>query len=141
MITRRWGYGAHGELRVRAIGYGINRSGTLSIHEVRSVMSSRNSSIAPVLILMLGSSMTSSAAHSTVHEGRHRNVPGAYSDAARQPWDRSPHVVARRAGYAAPVPSGAHVGPAYVFVPGRGILGEDCDMPTSTCPNELRDTP
>jgi len=28
----------------------------------------------------------------------------------------------------------------YVFVPGRGILGEDCDMPTSTCPNEVRDT-
>jgi hypothetical protein len=30
-------------------------------------------------------------------------------------------------------------GPGYVFVPGHGILGEDCDMPTSTCPNEYRD--
>jgi hypothetical protein len=35
-----------------------------------------------------------------------------------------------RFGYAAP---------GYVFVPGRGILGEDCNMPTSTCPNEMRD--
>lgn len=31
-------------------------------------------------------------------------------------------------------------GPGYVFVPGHGILGEDCNMPTSTCPNEYRDT-
>lgn len=29
-------------------------------------------------------------------------------------------------------------GPGYVFVPGHGILGEDCDMPTSTCSNEYR---
>jgi len=24
-------------------------------------------------------------------------------------------------------------------VPGHGILGEDCNMPTSTCANEYRD--
>jgi hypothetical protein len=30
-------------------------------------------------------------------------------------------------------------GPGYVFVPGHGILGEDCNMPTSTCTNEYRD--
>jgi hypothetical protein len=27
----------------------------------------------------------------------------------------------------------------YVFVPGKGILGESCNMPTSTCSNEYRD--
>jgi hypothetical protein len=27
----------------------------------------------------------------------------------------------------------------YVFVPGRGILNESCDLPTSTCSNEYRD--
>ncbi len=27
----------------------------------------------------------------------------------------------------------------YVFVPGRGILGESCNLPTSTCSNEYRD--
>jgi hypothetical protein len=37
-----------------------------------------------------------------------------------------------------PAPN-AFFGPGYVFVPGRGILDEDCDMPTSTCPNEYRD--
>jgi hypothetical protein len=30
-------------------------------------------------------------------------------------------------------------GPGYVFVPGHGILGEDCNLPTSTCANEYRD--
>lgn len=29
--------------------------------------------------------------------------------------------------------------PGYVFVPGRGIPGEACNMPTSTCTNEYRD--
>jgi hypothetical protein len=41
-------------------------------------------------------------------------------------------------GYAK-YPPGAIVGPGYVFVPGAGILGESCDMPTSTCSNEYRD--
>jgi len=36
-------------------------------------------------------------------------------------------------------PPGARVEPGYVFVPGYGILGEDCNMPTSTCTNEYRD--
>jgi len=30
-------------------------------------------------------------------------------------------------------------GPGYVFVPGRGILDEACNLPTSTCTNEYRD--
>ena len=33
----------------------------------------------------------------------------------------------------------AFIGPGYVFIPGLGILDEDCDMPTSTCPNDVRD--
>jgi len=41
-------------------------------------------------------------------------------------------------GYAG-APPGARVEPGYVFVPGYGILGEDCNMPTSTCTNEYRD--
>lgn len=31
-------------------------------------------------------------------------------------------------------------GPGYVFVPGKGILDEACNLPTSTCPNTMRDT-
>ncbi len=30
-------------------------------------------------------------------------------------------------------------GPGYVYVPGRGILGASCDLPSSTCSNEYRD--
>jgi hypothetical protein len=48
---------------------------------------------------------------------------------------RSPPIY----GYAA-LPPGAMVMPGYVFVPGRGILGEACNLPTSTCPNTERDT-
>jgi hypothetical protein len=29
--------------------------------------------------------------------------------------------------------------PGYVFVPGRGILDEACNLPTSACPNSERD--
>jgi hypothetical protein len=30
-------------------------------------------------------------------------------------------------------------GPGYIYVPRRGILDEACNLPTSTCPNEMRD--
>ena len=51
--------------------------------------------------------------------------------------------VGRRApqiyGYTGRSPHPYWSGPGYVFVPGAGILREDCDMPTSTCTNEYRD--
>jgi hypothetical protein len=100
-------------------------------------MLSRNPSFAPSLILMLGLIAISGVAGATVRQGAH--APGAHSHARSQPRYHTARHVARPAGYAAPVPSAAYLGPGYVFVPGRGILGEDCDMPTSTCSNELRD--
>jgi hypothetical protein len=36
-------------------------------------------------------------------------------------------------------PANAVRGPGYTFVPGKGILGESCDLPSSACPNEYRD--
>lgn len=30
-------------------------------------------------------------------------------------------------------------GPGYVYVPGKGIVDEACNLPTSACPNEMRD--
>ena len=30
-------------------------------------------------------------------------------------------------------------GPGYVYVPGKGIVGEACNLPTSACPNEMRE--
>jgi len=35
--------------------------------------------------------------------------------------------------------SGAIMEPGYVYVPGRGILDESCNLPTSACPNSERD--
>jgi hypothetical protein len=32
-----------------------------------------------------------------------------------------------------------HMAPGYMFVPGKGILDAPCNLPTSACPNEMRD--
>ena len=37
------------------------------------------------------------------------------------------------------IPANAIRMPGYIFVPGVGILGESCDLPTSSCSNEYRD--
>jgi hypothetical protein len=42
------------------------------------------------------------------------------------------------AGYAGPVNSQAPSAGSWGFVPGRGIVGESCDLPTSACPNDER---
>jgi hypothetical protein len=53
---------------------------------------------------------------------------------------RPPHGYYTVHGQHVPGPSDRLIyGPGYVFVPGHGIPGEDCNMPTSTCANEYRD--
>jgi hypothetical protein len=42
-------------------------------------------------------------------------------------------------GFLRQMPASAIRGPGYTFVPGVGILGESCDLPTSACSNEYRD--
>jgi hypothetical protein len=42
-------------------------------------------------------------------------------------------------GFLRSVPLNAIKMPGYTFVPGAGILGESCDLPTSACTNEYRD--
>jgi hypothetical protein len=42
-------------------------------------------------------------------------------------------------GFLRHVPANAIRMPGYTFVPGAGILGESCDLPTSACTNEYRD--
>ena len=42
-------------------------------------------------------------------------------------------------GFLSRVPSNAIRMPGYTFVPGVGILGESCDLPTSACSNRYRD--
>jgi hypothetical protein len=43
-------------------------------------------------------------------------------------------------GYAGPVYSSPSSGATWRFVPGRGLVGESCEMPTSACPNDERVT-
>jgi hypothetical protein len=89
-------------------------------------------------------------------------VPFAAPKAAAASPDRARHTVAgkqhrayraRVAAYRDPrfrrgvrpggeyryIPPNAIRMPGYIFVPGVGILGESCDLPTSACPNEYRD--
>lgn len=42
-------------------------------------------------------------------------------------------------GFLDHVPPNAIRMPGYTFVPGVGILGESCDLPTSACSNRYRD--
>jgi hypothetical protein len=42
-------------------------------------------------------------------------------------------------GFLRHVPPNAIQMPGYTFVPGHGILGASCDLPTSACSNEYRD--
>ena len=54
---------------------------------------------------------------------------------------RAPRNAALWSGVRFPhVPLNAIRMPGYTFVPGVGILGESCDLPTSACPNEYRET-
>lgn len=71
----------------------------------------------------------------SVAASRHRHHAVAVHRVHRVYATHSRRRVARRP--AAAVRPG--VAPGYVFVPGRGILGEACDMPTSTCSNQYRD--
>ena len=59
----------------------------------------------------------------------------------RSPWYApSPTLpYAPEYGFLGHVPANALRGPGYTFVPGVGILGELCDLPTSACTNEYRD--
>jgi hypothetical protein len=42
-------------------------------------------------------------------------------------------------GFLRSAPPNAIRMPGYTFVPGVGVLGESCDLPTSACTNEYRD--
>jgi hypothetical protein len=42
-------------------------------------------------------------------------------------------------GFLKRIPPNAIRMPGYIFVPGVGILGESCDLPTSACSNRYRD--
>ena len=87
-----------------------------------------------------------SAAAANVRHTRHAYVSHTYASHAYASRRHGPWF-ARGAtlpygpeyGFLRHVPPNAIVGPGYTFVPGVGILGASCDLPTSACTNEYRD--
>lgn len=80
--------------------------------------------------LALPAAAANSTGKVTATRGHHAYVAQRRHGVVRQP---SPVY-----GYA--VPPGAIAEPGgYLYVPGRGILGESCNLPTSACPNSDRD--
>ena len=57
------------------------------------------------------------------------------------PGAANPATLPRRPeyGFLDRIPPNAVRMPGYTFVPGVGILGKSCDLPTSACSNEYRD--
>lgn len=94
------------------------------------------------LAVSLGAPGAAAAGNQTSHRAAaaHR-VHRAYVSSHTYPAHRGQWFGRRnRATYGyANIPPNAFIGPNYVFVPGVGILGESCDLPTSACPNEYRD--
>ena len=89
-----------------------------------------------------GAAAASSNKHVAVAKHRvHSARTTGYRDYAGTAAYRDPRFTRRvesESGYPF-IPPDAIRMPGYIFVPGVGILGESCDLPTSSCPNEDRD--
>jgi len=88
----------------------------------------QSSAFAAALALAIGFAVASAAA-----APRH---DAAHAHAARH--HRYAHAHPGYAGPVGPVIAGYAEHGVY-FVPGKGIVGEACDLPTSACPNSMRD--
>ena len=89
---------------------------------------------------------THAAAAANVRHMRHTYPSHAYTSHAyaghrHGPWSARDATLpyGPEYGFLRRVPPNAIVGPGYTFVPGVGILGASCDLPTSACTNEYRD--
>jgi len=86
------------------------------------------------------------AAAANVRHTRHAYPSHAYTNHAyashrHRPWYARGATLpyGPEYGFLRKLPPNAIVGPGYTFVPGVGILGASCDLPTSACTNEYRD--
>jgi hypothetical protein len=101
--------------------------------------------LARVLTLALGFATIQPAFAHNAHSHR-INQTSMPAHAATRTWHRH-HARGHRSatpGYAGPMPAvvpaeaATYAGSETYFVPGRGIVGESCDLPTSSCPNDMR---
>jgi hypothetical protein len=98
--------------------------------------------------LLLAALAVSLGGHPAAAAGPYRNKPvvshhghrlyDVYRGYSYAPAPALPH--GPEYGFLNHVPPNAVRMPGYTFVPGVGILGESCDLPTSACSNEYRDT-
>ena len=97
--------------------------------------------VAAFAILLVAPASASSANNGKAGKLHRLHVARAHLPAYR------PRVVAGGAalpygpeyGFLSHVPPNAIRMPGYTFVPGVGILGASCDLPTSACSNQYRD--
>ena len=99
-----------------------------------------------VTLIAVASIGAQSAVAANVRHAHHAYVSHAYARHAYASYRHGPWY-ARGAtlpygpeyGFLRKLPPNAIIGPGYTFVPGVGILGASCDLPTSACTNEYRD--
>lgn len=92
---------------------------------------------AGLLSLALATPGTAAGSDQHARVAKHR-AHHAYVARQRYFAHAAPAAAARYSGYPY-IPPNAIIEPGFVFVPGVGILGESCDLPTSSCDNAYRD--
>ena len=93
------------------------------------------------LLISLGSTVAT-AANGAKYAKPHRFHHERALDAIHRPrGQRQAEALpyAPEYGFLSHVPANAIRMPGYTFVPGVGILGASCDLPTSACSNQYRD--
>ena len=91
--------------------------------------------LAASLVVQPAAAASSSKARPAVHRVQHAYAVDRWHSIT--PPAALPHRP--EYGFLNYVPPNATRMPGYTFVPGVGILGESCDLPTSACSNEYRD--
>jgi hypothetical protein len=105
---------------------------------LREVSRACSASLLLVLAVFIGGQP---AAAATPDKNKPVVSPHAHrGDAVRRRQSPGPTLPHRpEYGFLKHVPPNAIRMPGYIFVPGVGILGESCDLPTSACSNRYRD--
>jgi hypothetical protein len=87
------------------------------------------------------SAAAANARHTRHTYANHTYPTRAYAGPRQGPWFARGGTLpyGPEYGFLRRLPPNAIAGPGYTFVPGVGILGESCDLPTSACTNEYRD--
>jgi len=98
---------------------------------------------ASLLLAAVGISLTAQSAAAASYKHPAPVVHRLHHTYAPYRWPRGGHPetlpYGPEYGFLAQVPPNAIRMPGYTFVPGVGILGESCDLPTSACDNRYRD--